>query len=51
MALVCKELEKVLAGRTKDTLMTFLAGLEPLYKCMIGQVEYERDLVEVRLCK
>ena len=51
VALVCKELEKVLAGRTKAILRTFPAGLEPLYERMIVQVEHERDLEEVRLCK
>ena len=40
-----------MAGKTKAILRTFPAGLEPLYKRMIGQVKHERDLVEVRLCK
>jgi hypothetical protein len=51
VALVCKALEKVLPITTERILRTFPAGLEPLYERMMGQMEYERDLVEVGLCK
>ena len=51
VALVCKALEKVLAGTTEHILRTFPAGLEPLYERMMGQIEHERDLAEVGLCK
>jgi hypothetical protein len=49
VALVCKELEKVPAWRTRDVYTKFPAGLEPLYERMLEQIQHNRDPEEVEV--
>lgn len=49
VALVCKELEKVPAWRTRDVYTKFPAGLEPLYQRMLEQIQHNRDPEEVEV--
>ena len=49
MALVCKELEKVEAWRTRYIYTKFPAGLEPLYQRMLEQIQHNRDPEEVEV--
>ena len=50
VALVCKELEKAQAWRTRDVYRRFPAGLEHLYQRMIEQIQHDRDVEEVEVC-
>jgi NACHT domain len=50
VALVCKELEKVLAWRTRDVCRRFPAGLKHLYQRMMEQIQHDRDVEEVKVC-
>ena len=49
VALVCKELEKVPAWRTRDVYTKFPAGLEPFYQRMLEQIQHNRNPEEVEV--
>ena len=49
VALVCKELEKVQAWRTRHVYTKFPAGLEPLYQRMLEQIQHNGDPEEVEV--
>ena len=51
VALVCKELKKVMRARTQLTLQEFPAGLQPLYEQMMKRVEGEGEGEDVECCK
>jgi len=51
VALVCKELEKAPAWRTRDIYQRFPAGLEPLYQRMMEQIQHDRDTDEAEVYK
>ena len=51
VALVCKELKRVLQARARFTLEGFPAGLQPLYTQMMKRVEGEGESEDVAFCK
>ena len=53
VALVCKELKRVVRARTRSTLEKFPAGLQPLYTQMMKRVEGEGEGEgeDVKFCK
>jgi hypothetical protein len=50
VALVCKELEKVRAGRIEAVLKTFPAGLTRLYERMIEEIQHQEDAEDIGHC-
>ena len=50
VALVCKELEKVQAWRTREVYRRFPAGLNYLYQRMLEQIQHNGDVEEVEVC-
>ena len=50
VALVCKELKRVLPIRTKATLQKFPSGLEPLYERMLGRISSQDDEENAPIC-